>query len=60
LSARRTYTDFNSIAWYIPGVAFTLGLGIVLTIIRMAAAGTSTDWLRLPPRQFPRQLWTPK
>src|SRR5882762_12007700 len=28
-------TGFNSIAWYIPGVAFTLGLGIVLTIIRM-------------------------
>jgi cytochrome c-type biogenesis protein CcmH/NrfF len=28
-------TGFNSIAWYIPGVAFTLGLGIVLVIIRM-------------------------
>jgi cytochrome c-type biogenesis protein CcmH/NrfF len=28
-------TGFNSIAWYIPGVAFALGLGIVLAIIRM-------------------------
>ena len=28
-------TGFNSIAWYIPGVAFALGLGIVLVIIRM-------------------------
>ena len=26
---------FNSIAWYIPGAAFVLGLGIVLVIIRM-------------------------
>jgi len=26
---------FNSIAWYIPGAAFVLGLGIVLMIIRM-------------------------
>jgi len=28
-------TGFNSIAWYIPGAAFALGLGIVLVIIRM-------------------------
>lgn len=28
-------TGFNSIAWYIPGVAFALGLGIVLVIIRL-------------------------
>ncbi len=34
LSAPPT-TGFNSIAWYIPGVAFVLGLGIVVTIIRM-------------------------
>jgi cytochrome c-type biogenesis protein CcmH/NrfF len=34
LSAPPT-TGFNSIAWYIPGVAFVLGLGIVITIIRM-------------------------
>ena len=26
---------FNSIAWYIPGVAFALGLGIVVVLIRM-------------------------
>ena len=26
---------FNSIAWYIPGAAFVLGLGIVLVIIRV-------------------------
>src|SRR6202049_4192928 len=26
---------FNSIAWYIPGVAFVLGLGIVGTLIRL-------------------------
>jgi cytochrome c-type biogenesis protein CcmH len=26
---------FNSIAWYIPGTAFVLGLGIVLVIIRI-------------------------
>jgi cytochrome c-type biogenesis protein CcmH/NrfF len=28
-------TGFNSIAWYIPGVAFVLGLGIVVTLIRL-------------------------
>ncbi len=28
-------TGFNSIAWYIPGVAFVLGLGIVIVLIRM-------------------------
>jgi cytochrome c-type biogenesis protein CcmH/NrfF len=28
-------TGFNSIAWYIPGAAFALGLGIVVTLIRM-------------------------
>jgi cytochrome c-type biogenesis protein CcmH/NrfF len=28
-------TGFNSLAWYIPGAAFALGLGIVLVIIRM-------------------------
>ena len=28
-------TGFNSIAWYIPGVAFALGLGIVVTLIRL-------------------------
>jgi cytochrome c-type biogenesis protein CcmH/NrfF len=26
---------FNSIAWYIPGVAFVLGLGIVVSLIRL-------------------------
>jgi cytochrome c-type biogenesis protein CcmH len=28
-------SGFNSIAWYIPGTAFVLGLGIVLVIIRL-------------------------
>jgi cytochrome c-type biogenesis protein CcmH len=28
-------TGFNSIAWYIPGVAFVLGLGIVVAVIRL-------------------------
>jgi len=28
-------TGFNSIAWYIPGAAFVLGLGIVIVLIRM-------------------------
>jgi len=28
-------TGFNSLAWYIPGAAFALGLGIVVTLIRM-------------------------
>jgi cytochrome c-type biogenesis protein CcmH/NrfF len=28
-------TGFNSIAWYIPGVAFAIGLGIVVTLIRL-------------------------
>jgi cytochrome c-type biogenesis protein CcmH/NrfF len=28
-------TGFNSIAWYIPGVAFAVGLGIVLVVIRL-------------------------
>jgi cytochrome c-type biogenesis protein CcmH len=28
-------TGFNSIAWYIPGVAFVIGLGIVVTLIRL-------------------------
>src|SRR5258708_3493372 len=32
-------TGFNSIAWYIPGVAFALGLGIVLVVIRMWRQG---------------------
>jgi cytochrome c-type biogenesis protein CcmH len=26
---------FNSIAWYIPGVAFVIGLAIVVTLIRL-------------------------
>src|SRR5579864_30219 len=26
---------FNAIAWYIPGVAFAIGLGIVITLIRL-------------------------
>jgi len=26
---------FNSIAWYIPGVAFAIGLGIVIALIRL-------------------------
>jgi cytochrome c-type biogenesis protein CcmH len=26
---------FNSIAWYIPGAAFVIGLGIVVTLIRL-------------------------
>jgi len=34
LSAPPT-TGFNSIAWYIPGAAFVLGLGIVIVLIRM-------------------------
>jgi cytochrome c-type biogenesis protein CcmH/NrfF len=34
LSAPPT-TGFNSIAWYIPGAAFVLGLGIVVTLIRL-------------------------
>jgi cytochrome c-type biogenesis protein CcmH/NrfF len=34
LSAPPT-TGFNSIAWYIPPVAFALGLGIVIVLIRM-------------------------
>ena len=34
LSAPPT-TGFNSIAWYIPGVAFVLGLAIVVTLIRL-------------------------
>ena len=28
-------TGFNSIAWYIPGAAFVLGLAIVIVLIRM-------------------------
>jgi cytochrome c-type biogenesis protein CcmH len=28
-------TGFNSIAWYIPGVAFVIGLAIVVMVIRM-------------------------
>ncbi|MBZ5697081.1 MAG: cytochrome c-type biogenesis protein CcmH [Acidobacteriia bacterium] len=28
-------TGFNSIAWYIPGVAFAVGLGIVMVVIRL-------------------------
>ena len=28
-------TGFNSIAWYIPGVAFVVGLGIVVVVIRL-------------------------
>lgn len=28
-------TGFNSIAWYIPGVAFVLGLAIVVVLIRL-------------------------
>ena len=28
-------TGFNAIAWYIPGVAFVIGLGIVVTLIRL-------------------------
>jgi cytochrome c-type biogenesis protein CcmH/NrfF len=34
LSAPPTH-GFSSIAWYIPGVAFALGLAIVVTIIRL-------------------------
>ena len=34
LSAPPT-TGFNAIAWYIPGVAFVLGLAIVVVVIRM-------------------------
>src|SRR5258708_6280356 len=34
LSAPPTH-GFNSIAWYIPGVAFAIGLGIVITLIRL-------------------------
>lgn len=28
-------TGFNSIAWYIPGVAFVLGLAVVIMVIRL-------------------------
>ena len=28
-------TGFNAIAWYIPGVAFALGLAVVIMVIRM-------------------------
>ena len=28
-------TGFNAIAWYIPGVAFVIGLGIVMILIRL-------------------------
>lgn len=28
-------TGFNAIAWYIPGIAFVLGLGIVIVLIRL-------------------------
>ena len=28
-------TGFNSIAWYIPGVAFVVGFGIVVVVIRL-------------------------
>ena len=34
LSAPPT-SGFNAIAWYIPGVAFVIGLGIVVVLIRM-------------------------
>jgi cytochrome c-type biogenesis protein CcmH/NrfF len=34
LSAPPT-SGFNAIAWYIPGVAFAIGLGIVVVLIRM-------------------------
>ena len=32
---RAAAEGFNSIAWYIPGVAFAIGLGIVITLIRL-------------------------
>src|ERR1700739_1937321 len=38
---------FNSIAWYIPGVAFVLGLAIVVTLIRL---WRQRDVARLPGR----------
>jgi cytochrome c-type biogenesis protein CcmH/NrfF len=28
-------TGFNALAWYIPGIAFVIGLGIVVVLIRM-------------------------
>jgi cytochrome c-type biogenesis protein CcmH/NrfF len=28
-------TGFNSLAWYIPGIAFALGLSVVIVVIRM-------------------------
>jgi cytochrome c-type biogenesis protein CcmH/NrfF len=34
LSAPPT-SGFNAIAWYIPGIAFVIGLGIVVVLIRM-------------------------
>src|ERR1700739_1665926 len=34
LSAPPT-SGFNAIAWYIPGIAFVIGLGIVVALIRM-------------------------
>jgi cytochrome c-type biogenesis protein CcmH/NrfF len=60
LSAPPTH-GFNSIAWYIPGVAFALGLGIVVTIIRLwrgrdvarlASASAAPDAAATPASEF--------
>src|SRR5450631_3328127 len=54
LSAPPT-TGFNAIAWYIPGVAFAIGLGIVVTLIRlwrqrdMARVATASNAPAIPP-----------
>jgi cytochrome c-type biogenesis protein CcmH/NrfF len=54
LSAPPT-TGFNSIAWYIPGVAFAIGLGIVVTLIRLwrqrdvARLATASSAPAIPP-----------
>jgi cytochrome c-type biogenesis protein CcmH len=48
-------TGFNSIAWYIPGVAFVIGLGIVVTLIRLwrqrdvARLATASNAPPIPP-----------
>jgi len=48
-------TGFNAIAWYIPGVAFAIGLGIVVTLIRLwrqrdiARVATASSAPAIPP-----------
>jgi cytochrome c-type biogenesis protein CcmH len=56
---------FNSLAWMIPGIAFTLGLGLVLMVIRQwrhrvvlssaAGPGVSPEMLERARRQIERE-----